>query len=93
MHPINLGEVLYRIGRTRGWARALRIRDELTRLAVDFVPFSDVVLLEAARLKTIHAIAYADCFAAALALVESATLLTSDPEFDRIGDALPRIRV
>jgi predicted nucleic acid-binding protein len=37
-------------------------------------------VLAAARLKAVHPIAFADCFAAAAATARQATLLTGDPE-------------
>ncbi len=48
--------------------------------------FEDVI--EAARLKAKHAVAYADCFAAATAIREGAALVTGNPEFAIFGDAL-----
>lgn len=48
--------------------------------------FDDVI--EAARLKAGHAVAFADCFAAATALRERAVLVTGDPEFAKFGGAL-----
>ncbi len=50
---------------------------------------------EAAAVKARHGIGYADSFAAALSLEYSATLVTADPEFGKLGKrlavlALPR---
>jgi hypothetical protein len=36
----------------------------------------------------VHAVAYADAFAAALAQESAATLVTGDPEFEILGDVL-----
>jgi len=36
------------------------------------------------ELKSHHPMSYADCFAAAAAIKEGATLLTSDPEFQSV---------
>jgi ribonuclease VapC len=43
--------------------------------------FADV--LRAARLKTEHALSYADCFVAHTALTLTAPVITGDPEFKK----------
>jgi predicted nucleic acid-binding protein len=93
LHQINFGEVIYRIGKQFGWPVAERKRDEVLLLPLSVVPFSDDLFWEAVRLKACHAMSYADCFAAALALRENATLLTSDPEFEVLGDRVRRAKV
>ena len=51
--------------------------------------------LAASHIKASYPIAYADCFAAALALEKGAALVTGDPEFKEVGlDAsIPIIRL
>lgn len=93
LHQINFGEVVYRIGKQFGWSMAERKRGEIRLLPLMIVPFSDDLFWEAVKLKAGYAMSYADCFAAALALREGGTLLTSDPEFDVLGGRLPRVRV
>lgn len=93
MHQINLGEVIYRIGKVRGWAVAERKRDEISLLPIQIVPFDDALFWQAVQLKAQFAIAYADAFAAALAIQRSATLLTADPEFAALGDRVTRLAV
>jgi predicted nucleic acid-binding protein len=93
LHQINLGEVAYRIGKRHGWAVAERKCAEIARLPVEIVAFTDGLFWEAVRLKAAYPMAYADCFAAALAIREQAWLLTSDPEFEVLGDAVARIKV
>ena len=93
MHQINLGEVVYRIGKVRGWKIAERKRSEITQLPIMIVPFDEGLFWSAVRLKAEHAISYADAFAAALSLDRGATLLTADPEFEVLGERLPRIAV
>ncbi|NOU44950.1 MAG: hypothetical protein HOO87_15605 [Methyloglobulus sp.] len=44
-------------------------------------------------LKLTYPMSYADCFAAALANKEQAVLLTSDPEFEVLGDSVIRMVV
>ena len=93
MHQINLGEVIYRIGKVHGWAVAQRKRDEISLLPIAIVPVTDDLFWAAVRLKASYPIAYADAFAAALAIDRQATLLTSDPEFSALGELLSRIAV
>ncbi|MDW7761692.1 MAG: PIN domain-containing protein [Acidobacteriota bacterium] len=45
-------------------------------------------MAEAARLKAVHALFFADCFAAATAIRERATLVTGDREFEKLGRAV-----
>jgi ribonuclease VapC len=44
------------------------------------------ITLEAAGLKSIHPVSYADCFAAALGIRKKAKIITGDPEFKLFGD-------
>jgi predicted nucleic acid-binding protein len=41
-------------------------------------------VLDAAHIKANHALSYADAFAVAAAIRESATILTGDPEFETV---------
>jgi predicted nucleic acid-binding protein len=45
-------------------------------------------VIAAARLKAVHALSFADCFAAATAIKENAALVTGDPEFRKLGGAV-----
>lgn len=93
LHQINYGEVVYRIGKRYGWSVAERKRGEIGLLPLEIVPFADDLFWEAVTLKATYPISYADAFAAALALREDATLLSSDPEFEALGDRLKRCKV
>lgn len=93
LHQINLGEVVYRIGKVHGWAVAERKRGEIGLLPIEVVKFSDILFWDAVRLKTAYRISYADAFAAALAIAHGATLLTADPEFEALGDRIKRVAV
>jgi predicted nucleic acid-binding protein len=93
LHQINFGEVVYRIGKRFGWSVAERKRHEILLLPLEIVSFSDDLFWETVKLKAFHPMSYADCFAAALAFREGATLLSSDPEFEVLGDSLERLRV
>lgn len=79
MSWINMGEVFYVVQRARGAddARSV-VRDLEPHLSLDLPTRQRV--LDAARIKAGHAMAYADAFAAATAVAHDATLLTGDPE-------------
>jgi predicted nucleic acid-binding protein len=79
MSWINLGEVHYVLRRVGGEEEASEaIRD--LRDAIDARRPDERLVLDAARIKADHSMAYADAFAAALTLAEDATLWTGDPE-------------
>ncbi|NOU23012.1 MAG: type II toxin-antitoxin system VapC family toxin [Methyloglobulus sp.] len=93
LHQINLGEVVYRIGKQFGWLVAERKRGEISLLPIEIVAFTEEIFWQAVRLKASYPMSYADCFAAALAIKEQAVLLTSDPEFEVLGTAVIRMVV
>ena len=84
MSWINLGEVSYVLERTEGAEVARRVVRELRRRLTLDLP-SEARILEAARLKARHRVAYADAFAVATAIAHGAALLTGDPEI-LLGD-------
>lgn len=87
-HPvmswINVGEVAYVLERRAGVDRSREVVRELRRLLNLDLPTEERVI-EAARVKAGHRMAYADAFAVATALAHGADLLTGDPEILR-GD-------
>jgi predicted nucleic acid-binding protein len=79
MSWINLAEVYYRVWRDHGRSDAEAVLAELREtLALDEA--TPARTLEAARIKAMHPIALADCFAAATAGAHGVPLLTGDPE-------------
>jgi uncharacterized protein len=89
LNAVNAGEVFYIIARERGLKQAEYFQNVILPslpIAILDSSFDDVI--EAARLKAIHSVAYADCFAVATAIRESAALVTGDPEFAKFGDIL-----
>jgi ribonuclease VapC len=60
----------------------------LPSLPVNIVENSLDDVIQAARIKAEHSLSFADCFAAATAIREGASLLTGDPEFKKLGKAL-----
>jgi len=93
LHQINLGEVVYHIAKGFGDTVAERKHAEIRLLPIEIVAFSDDVFWAAVKLKSRFAMSYADCFAAALTQREQAVLLSSDPEFSVLGDALNVLKV
>lgn len=76
---INLGEVFYIIRRRQGDEEAQATVRDLQDVVTAELPTARRVL-EAARIKSDYAMAYADAFAAATATAHGATLWTGDPE-------------
>lgn len=89
MSEINLGEVLYHIERRHGVDEAQATLVELEALPIQMADVSRQRILTAAHLKANYRIAYADAFAAGLALEHGASLVSGDPEFRAMGELLP----
>jgi predicted nucleic acid-binding protein len=88
MSVINLGEVYYLTMRERGSDKAEEVLLLTGQLPVKIISPDMAMTVAAARLKAKHAVAYADCFAAALAKGRAASLVTGDPEFKRFEDEI-----
>ena len=86
MSEINLGEALYITERENDLSVAHKMLGILEQLPIEFAPATRARVLAAAHLKARHAMSYADCFAAALAIEHEACLLTGDPEFRAVQD-------
>lgn len=79
MSWINLGEVHYVLRRLHGEdAASETVRD--LRDVIDARLPDERLVVDAARIKADHRMAYADAFAAALTVARDATLWTGDPE-------------
>jgi predicted nucleic acid-binding protein len=83
---VNWGEIYYAIARTEGEAVAEQKAADLATLAIELVAVSDNLELvrEAARLKALKKMPYADCFAAALAKLRNVEVVTGDLEFKEV---------
>ncbi|MDI6768246.1 MAG: type II toxin-antitoxin system VapC family toxin [Anaerolineales bacterium] len=86
---LNLGEVYYRIGKTRGQNEADALVEELQLLPLIILPASNEAVMAAARLKIRYSISYADAFAASATLQHGAILLTGDPELLELSGKFP----
>lgn len=83
---INLGEIYYILGRSRGSVAANEFFTQLKRLPIQILQADEPRVLAAARLKMAHTISYADAFAAAAAVELNAALLTGDPELLQLAN-------
>jgi len=79
MSWLNIGEVAYQLERRHGADETVLVVGRV-RAAVAPDDLTPDRVLAAARIKAVHPIAFADCFAAATALARGATLFTGDPE-------------
>ena len=86
VQKINLGEVFYQVWRRIGAAKAEEFLLTFRELPVEILDPTDDLVWAACRIKAEHPIALGDCFAAATARREHASLLTGDPEFEKLGD-------
>ena len=87
MSVVNLGEVAYITERERGLPTVHEILARVDELPIQIVDADRAHALAAAHIKAQVPVAYADCFAAALAELESATIVTGDPEFIQLETA------
>jgi len=80
---VNWGEVYYNTMREVSQEAAEQKAQEIASLPIEIVGVGDDLALvrQAAIFKATHKMAYADCFAAALAKEKKAELVTGDPEF------------
>jgi ribonuclease VapC len=82
LHAIHLGEVCYITKRVKGHNNAYLAYIRIRKFPLIFIDTIDeTLLLKAASLKADFPISYADAFAAAIAGIHEAVLLTGDPEF------------
>ena len=78
---VNWGEVYYQVMRRFGDQKAQEIEQLIQTLPITLVEANKELTREAARIKATKRMAYADCFAVALARLKKAELYTGDSEF------------
>jgi ribonuclease VapC len=78
---VNLGEVLYRMEREAGQNIVPIMVQRIQESNVTLATVDLELAIAAAHIKARLPIAYADCFAIALAQRENATVVTGDPKF------------
>ena len=83
---VNWGEIYYNTMREVSQEAAEQHARAIAALPIDIVGVGDDLALarQAAIYKATHKMAYADCFAAALARMKNAELLTGDPDFEQV---------
>jgi predicted nucleic acid-binding protein len=95
MSVINWGEIYYSILRGASQEIADAKAHEIAGMRIELVPVDtdDFQLIrQAARFKATRKMSYADCFAAALAKLTNAELVTGDREFKVVEAELKKIR-
>ena len=88
MTSVNLGEVWYCIARESSTDAADYYTDELMALSIGVVDVDWSLARAAAAIKARGNISYADAFAAALAKLRGAVLVTGDLEFKQLVDEI-----
>lgn len=86
LSAVNWGEIFYSVHRADGLEAAEQKAREIAALPIEIVGVGDDLALvrQAAIFKATHKMSYADCFAAALAKLRNAELVTGDPEFKAV---------
>ncbi len=86
LSAVNWGEIYYNTMRKVSQAEAEQVTKEIAGMPIEIVPVeADLELVrQAAIYKAGGKLAYADCFAAALAKLRNAELLTGDHEFKQV---------
>ncbi len=85
---INWGEVYYVTLREAGRERAEEVAHLISTLPIQIVPADLELARQAAEFKAGKKMSYADCFAAALAKLRKAELVTGDKEFRQVEGEL-----
>ena len=81
MTVVNLGEVWYSIARTASPEIADQYIQDIEGMAIEIVDADWALTHQAAAFKVKGNISYGDCFAASLAKIRKAELITGDKEF------------
>lgn len=84
INVINLGEILYIVEREKGLPKAQETLACIDELPIEVVDVDRTLTLAAAHLKAQHSLAYADCFAAGLAQLKEAVLVSGNPELEQV---------
>ena len=81
---VNWGEVYYQVMRRFGDQKTQEIEQLIQTLPITLIEANKELTREAARIKATKRMAYADCFAVALARLKKAELYTGDNEFKTV---------
>ena len=91
MSAVNFGEVYGVVLREQGVDRARATVSAVHPLPIRLVDADPERAIQAAEVKARYKLYYVDAFAAALAIEQKATLVTSDSDFRRLGHGFPTI--
>jgi predicted nucleic acid-binding protein len=83
---VNWGEVFYITLREAGRERAEQVAHLISTLPIQIISADLDLAKQAAEFKATRKMSYADCFAAALAKVRKAKLVTGDKEFKQVEE-------
>lgn len=84
MSAINLGEVYYMISRKSNSKFAESAINAIKQMPVHIIEPDIKMCLDAAKLKAMYKLSYADTFAAVLTINKKAVLITGDDEFESL---------
>ncbi len=84
MNQINAGEVYYQVLKRNLTDDFNKFWETFLMLPIEFIANDFDLVIESAKIKSQHSISYADCFAAATAIKENASIVTGDPEFKKL---------
>lgn len=84
MTTVNWGEIYYITRREHGIAKADDVLKILEGFPIEFVNVDQELAKQAGIYKSEKKMSYADCFAAALAKLKKASLITGDKEFREV---------
>jgi predicted nucleic acid-binding protein len=84
---INFGEIHYNFAINRRLGNIPGVQFDIANFPWQLVSVDDALVDEAAELKSLHPISYADAFVAALARRHHAPVITGDPDFQRLNAA------
>ena len=85
---VNWGEVYYLTLREAGRERAEEAAHLISTLPIQIIPADLGLTKQAAEFKSSKKMSYADCFAAALAKIHKAELVTGDKEFRQVENEI-----
>lgn len=85
---VNLGEVAYRTERVFGLERAQEVLAKIEEYAPAVIDVDRELALAAAHLKARYRMSYADCLAVAAAQRLDAAVVTGDPDFRQMEEAV-----
>lgn len=88
MTAVNWGEVYYISIRERGEEETEKAMKIIDTFPIEVVEVDRALAKQAAIYKASYKMSYADCFAAALAKIKKAELLTGDKEFKQLENEI-----